>query len=292
MFRGAMVAIVTPFNEGEVDYETLGRLIDFQIENGTDAIVPCGTTGESPTLSHEEHDRVIEFTVEKVNHRVKVIAGAGSNSTREALRLTAHAQSVGADGALVITPYYNKPTQLGLIEHFGKIARETDIPLVLYNVPGRTGVKLEPETIAELSAYENIVAVKEACGSVDQVNKILNLCDITVISGDDSLTLPMMAVGGQGVISVAANIVPGAVSRMVHNALDGKWDEARKDHYELYSLFQMMFIETNPIPVKTALAMMGKVREEFRLPLCGLSPVSRAKLEGLLRSYKLQVKSA
>lgn len=288
MFRGAMVAIVTPFNEGEVDYETLGRLIDFQIENGTDAIVPCGTTGESPTLSHEEHDRVIEFTVEKVNHRVKVIAGAGSNSTREALRLTAHAQSVGADGALVITPYYNKPTQLGLIEHFGKIARETDIPLVLYNVPGRTGVKLEPETIAELSTYENIVAVKEACGSVDQVNKILNLCDITVISGDDSLTLPMMAVGGQGVISVAANIVPGAVSRMVHNALDGKWDEARKDHYELYSLFQMMFIETNPIPVKTALAMMGKVREEFRLPLCGLTAGNRVKLEELLGRYGLK----
>ncbi len=288
MFRGAMVAIVTPFNEGEVDYDTLGRLIDFQIENGTDAIVPCGTTGESPTLSHKEHDRVVEFTVEKVNRRVKVIAGAGSNSTREALRLTTHAQAVGADGALVITPYYNKPTQLGLIEHFGKIARETDIPLVLYNVPGRTGVKLEPETIAELSTLENIVAVKEACGSVDQVNKILNLCDITVISGDDSLTLPMMAVGGQGVISVAANIVPGAVSKMVHSALEGRWDEARKDHYELYSLFNMMFIETNPIPVKTALAMMGKVKEEFRLPLCGLSSENRIKLESLLGSYGLK----
>ena len=287
MFRGSMVAIVTPFSEEEVDYETLGRLIDFQIENGTDAIVPCGTTGESPTLSHEEHDRVVEFTVDKVNKRVKVIAGAGSNSTREALRLTAHAQDVGADGALVITPYYNKPTQRGMIEHFGKLAVDTDIPLVLYNVPGRTGVKLEPETIAELSTLDNIVAVKEACGSVDQVNRILNLCDITVISGDDSLTLPMIAVGGRGVISVAANIVPGAVSRMVHSALDGKWDEARKDHYYLYSLFQMMFIETNPIPVKTALAMMGKVREEFRLPLCGLSPSHRAELEELLERYGL-----
>ena len=287
MFRGSMVAIVTPFSEGEVDYETLGRLIDFQIENGTDVIVPCGTTGESPTLSHEEHDRVVEFTVEKVNQRVKVIAGAGSNSTREALRLTAHAQAVGADGALVITPYYNKPTQKGMIEHYGKLARETDIPLVLYNVPGRTGVKLEPETIAELSAIDNIVAVKEACGSVDQVNKILNLCDITVISGDDSLTLPMIAVGGEGVISVAANIVPGAVSRMVHSALEGKWDEARKGHYYLYSLFQMMSIETNPIPVKTALAMIGRVREEFRLPLCGLSPSHRAELEELLERYSL-----
>lgn len=287
MFQGAMVAIVTPFNEGEVDYEALGRLIDFQIENGIDAIVPCGTTGESPTLSHEEHGRVVEFTVDKVNRRVKVIAGAGSNSTREALRLTTHAQTVGADGALVITPYYNKPTQLGMIEHFGKLARETDIPLVLYNVPGRTGVKLEPETIAELSTLDNIVAIKEACGSVDQVNRILNLCDITVISGDDSLTLPMMAVGGKGVISVAANIVPGAVSRMVHSALEGKWDEARKDHYYLYSLFSMMFIEANPIPVKTALAMMGTAREEFRLPLCGLSPAHRAELEELLERYNL-----
>lgn len=287
MFRGSMVAIVTPFNEGEVDYETLGRLIDFQIENGTDAIVPCGTTGESPTLSHEEHDQVVKFTVDKVNRRVKVIAGAGSNSTREALRLTAHAQAMGADGALVITPYYNKPTQRGMIEHFGMIARETDIPMVLYNVPGRTGVKLEPETIAELFTLKNIVAVKEACGSVDQVNKILNLCDITVISGDDSLTLPMIAVGGHGVISVAANIIPGAVSKMVHSALDGNWDEARKDHYELYALFNMMFIETNPIPVKTALAMMGKVREEFRLPLCPLSPASRGELKNLLERYGL-----
>ena len=287
MFRGSMVAMVTPFSGGEVDYATLEQLIDFQIENGTDAIVPCGTTGESPTLTHEEHDRVVEFTVEKVDKRVKVIAGAGSNCTREALRLTRHAQDVGADGALVITPYYNKPTQSGLIEHFGKLARETDIPLVLYNVPGRTGVKLEPETIAELAALDNIVAVKEACGSVDQVNKILNLCDITVISGDDSLTLPMMAVGGRGVISVAANIVPGAVSKMVHSALDGKWDDARKAHYELYSLFDMMFVETNPIPVKTALAMMGNLREEFRLPLCGLSPVHRVELEELLGRYEL-----
>jgi len=287
MFRGSMVAMVTPFSEGEVDYETLGQLIDFQIENGTDAIVPCGTTGESPTLSHEEHDRVVEFTVEKVDKRVKVIAGAGSNCTREALRLTRHAQDVGADGALVITPYYNKPTQSGLIEHFRKLADETDIPLVLYNVPGRTGVKLEPDTIAELAPLDNIVAVKEACGSVDQVNRILNLCDITVISGDDALTLPMIAVGGEGVISVAANIVPDAVSQMVHNALDGKWNTARQEHYYLYSLFQMMFIETNPIPVKTALAMMGKLREEFRLPLCGLSSVHRAELEELLGRYEL-----
>jgi 4-hydroxy-tetrahydrodipicolinate synthase len=287
MFQGSMVAIVTPFKDGEINFDTLGKLIDFQIKNGTDTIVPCGTTGESPTLSHQEHDRVVQFTVEKVAGRVKVIAGAGSNSTSEALRLTVHAQDVGADGALVITPYYNKPTQRGLVEHFRRIAEETDIPLVLYNVPGRTSVKLNPETIAELAVIENIVAVKEACGSVDQVNQILNLCDITVLSGDDMLTLPMMAVGAKGVISVAANIVPREVSRLVHSALDGKWDEAREVHFQLYSLFQAMFIETNPIPVKTALAMMGRIREEFRLPLCGLSPGHRVELEELLQRYQL-----
>ncbi len=287
MFEGSMTAIVTPFNAGAIDFDSLGALIEFQVENGTAAIVPCGTTGESPTLSHEEHDRVVEFAVEKAAGRVKVIAGAGSNSTREALRLTTHAQEAGADGALVITPYYNKPTQRGMIEHFSLLAGETEIPLVLYNVPGRTGVKLEPETIAELADNEHIVAVKEACGSVDQVNQILNLCDITVISGDDMLTLPMMSVGARGVISVAANIVPRDVARLVRAALEGRWDEARRVHFCLYSLFQMMFIETNPIPVKTSLAMMGKIREEFRLPLCGLSPAHRVELEDLLQRYEL-----
>jgi len=287
MFQGSMVAIVTPFKDGEIDFDTLGKLIDFQVKNGTDAIVPCGTTGESPTLTHQEHDRVVQYVVEKVAGRAQVIAGAGSNSTAEALQLTRHAEEVGADGALVITPYYNKPTQRGLIEHFRRIAEETAIPLVLYNVPGRTGVKLNPETIAELAVIENIVAVKEACGSVDQVNQILNLCDITVLSGDDMLTLPMMSVGGRGVISVAANIVPREVNLLVHAALDGNWDEARERHFQLYSLFQMMFLETNPIPVKTSLAMMGKVREEFRLPLCGLSPGHRVELEELLQRYEL-----
>jgi 4-hydroxy-tetrahydrodipicolinate synthase len=287
MFQGSMVAIVTPFKDGEIDFDTLGKLIDFQVKNGTDAIVPCGTTGESPTLTHQEHDRVVQYVVEKVAGRAKVIAGAGSNSTAEALQLTRHAEEVGADGALVITPYYNKPTQRGLLEHFRRIAEETAIPLVLYNVPGRTGVKLNPETIAELAVIENIVAVKEACGSVDQVNQILNLCDITVLSGDDMLTLPMMSVGARGVISVAANIVPREVNLLVHAALDGNWEEARERHFQLYSLFQMMFLETNPIPVKTSLAMMGKVREEFRLPLCGLSPGHRVELEELLQRYQL-----
>lgn len=287
MFQGSMVAIVTPFNNGEVDYDALDKLIDFQIENGTDFIVPCGTTGESPTLSHEEHNRVIEFVVEKVAGRAGVIAGSGSNSTREAVSLTKHAREAGADGALVITPYYNKPTQQGLYLHFKEIAEKTDIPLVLYNVPGRTGVKLEPETIADLFELEQVAAIKEACGSVDQVNKILNLCDITVISGDDMLTLPMMAVGGKGVISVAANIVPQRVNDLVHSALEGRWEEARKIHFELYSLFQMMFLETNPIPVKTSLALMGRVKEEFRLPLCGMDRDHRGRLEGLLRDYGL-----
>ena len=287
MFQGSMVAIVTPFKDGEIDFDTLGKLIDFQVKNGTDAIVPCGTTGESPTLTHQEHDRVVQYVVEKVAGRAQVIAGAASNSTAEALQLTRHAEEVGADGALVITPYYNKPTQRGLIEHFRRIAEETAIPLVLYNVPGRTGVKLNPETIAELAVIENIVAVKEACGSVDQVNQILNLCDITVLSGDDMLTLPMMSVGARGVISVAANIVPREVNLLVHAALDGNWEEARERHFQLYSLFQMMFLETNPIPVKTSLAMMGKVREEFRLPLCGLSPGHRVELEELLQRYQL-----
>ncbi len=287
MFQGSMVAIVTPFKDGKIDFDTLGKLIDFQIKNGTDAIVPCGTTGESPTLTHQEHDRVVQFAVEKVAGRAQVIAGAGSNSTAEALQLTEHAQEVGADGALVITPYYNKPTQRGLVEHFRTIAEGTDIPLVLYNVPGRTSVELQPETVAELSVIKNIVAVKEAGGSVDQVNQILNLCDITVLSGDDMLTLPMMAVGAKGVISVAANVVPRQVSQLVHAALEGEWEKARSLHFQLYSLFEAMFLETNPIPVKTALAMMGRIREEFRLPLCGLSPGHRVELEEMLQRYEL-----
>jgi len=282
-----MVAIVTPFRNGEVDFEKLGELVEFQILGGTDAVVPCGTTGESATLTHEEHDRVVEFVVEKVAGRIKVIAGAGSNSTLEALRLTRHAQDVGADAALVITPYYNKPTQRGMIKHFELLAERTEIPLVLYNVPGRTGVRLEPPTVARLSALDTVVAIKEACGSVDQVSQILNLCDITVLSGDDMLTLPMISVGAKGVISVAANIVPAEVAAMVHAALEGRWEDARRGHFDLYNLFQGMFIETNPIPVKTALALMGRITEEFRLPICSMSEANREKLESLLRGYAL-----
>jgi 4-hydroxy-tetrahydrodipicolinate synthase len=287
MFQGSFVAIVTPFRNEAVDFETLAKLIEFQIENGTDGIIPCGTTGESATLSHEEHDQVVEFVVRKVNRRIKVIAGAGSNSFREALRLTRHAQEVGADGALVITPYYNKPTQRGMLEHFGRLAKETEIPLVLYNVPARTGVCLDPQIVAQLAKVPRIVAIKEATGSVDQVNQILDLCDITVLSGDDMLTFPIMAVGGKGVISVAANVLPREVSRMVHAALEGRWDEGRKIHFQLYKLFKAMFIETNPIPAKTALALMGKISEEFRLPLCSMEEGNRARLIKVLEAYRL-----
>lgn len=287
MFQGSYTAIVTPFRDEAVDYDALAKLIEFQIAGGTDGIIPCGTTGESATLSHEEHDKVVEFTVRQVNRRIKVIAGAGSNSFREALRLTRHAQEVGADAALVITPYYTKPTQRGMLEHFTKLAQETEIPLVLYNVPGRTGVCLDPLSVARLSQVPRIVAIKEASGSVDQVNQILDLCAITVLSGDDMITLPIMAVGGKGVISVIANIAPREVSRMVHAALEGRWEDARKLHFQLYKLFKALFIETNPIPAKTALALMGKVREEFRLPLCPMAPENREKLVKVLEAYKL-----
>jgi len=292
MFRGSMTAIITPFRAGEIDYDSFERLIEFQIESGTDALVPCGTTGESATLSHEEHDRVVEFTVKQAAGRIKVIAGAGSNSTREALRLTRHAQEVGADGALVITPYYNKPTQKGMIAHFEALAGGSDIPLVLYNVPGRTGVKLEPETVAKLSQVDNIVAIKEACGSVDQVSRILNLCDITVLSGDDMLTLPMISVGASGVISVAANVMPSEVSALVHAALDGEWETARESHYRLYNLFSGLFVETNPIPVKTVLALMGMIAEEFRLPICSPGDAARKKIEDLAAEYGLTARGA
>lgn len=287
MFSGSMVALVTPFLEGEVAWNTLEELIEFQIENGTDVLVPCGTTGESATLNHQEHNQVVEFVVEKARPRVKVIAGAGSNSTQESLQLTRHAQEIGADGALVITPYYNKPTQEGMFRHFEVLAKEADIPLVLYNVPGRTGVRLLPETVARLARLKNVEAIKEAGGSVDQVSQILNQCDITVISGDDMLTLPMMAVGARGVVSVAANVMPKGVAEMVHAAQEGNWEEARRKHFYLYNLFQAMFIETNPIPAKTSLALMGKIKEEFRLPICPLSEEHREQLREILKGYKL-----
>ncbi len=284
MFSGSFVAIVTPFKDGEVDYATLTKLVEWHIESGTHGIVPCGTTGESPTLSHEEHAKVVEHVVKTVNKRIPVIAGAGSNSTNEAIWLTKHAKECGADAALSITPYYNKPTQRGLVEHYRAITTAVDIPIVMYNVPGRTGVKLAPETVAELSKIPTIVAIKEACGSIEQVCEIRSRCDITVLSGDDSLTYPMLAVGGTGVISVAANVIPKDMAAMVDAGNKGDFDEAKALHYKYWRVFKDLFIETNPIPVKTAMGMMGLIEPEVRLPLCAMSDANAAKLRATLEA--------
>lgn len=289
MLKGSMVAIVTPFKNGLVDEDNLRELIEFQIENGTDAIVPCGTTGESATLSHQEHKRVVEITVETVDKRVPVIAGTGSNSTEEAIKLTKHAKEARADAALMITPYYNKPTQEGLYQHYKKIAQEVDIPIVLYNVPGRTGVNMLPQTVARLAEIDNIVGIKEATGSLKQISEIIELCGskINVISGDDFVTFPLMAVGGTGVISVVANIIPKDTADMIDAFEAGNYEKAKYLHYKMLSLSNAMFIETNPIPVKTALALMGKISGEQRLPLVPMSSTNLEKLKEVLRNYGL-----
>jgi 4-hydroxy-tetrahydrodipicolinate synthase len=289
MFKGSMVAIVTPFRNGKVDEKALGDLIEFHIKSGTDVIVPCGTTGESATLSHEEHHRVVEITVKTVNKRIPVIAGAGSNSTDETLDLTKHAKKSGADGVLLITPYYNKPTQEGLYQHFKKVAESVDIPILLYNVPGRTGVNMLPATVARLRGIKNIVGIKEATGDMKQVSELIRLCgrDFDVISGDDFTTFPLLALGGVGAISVTANIAPADAAAMFDKFFAGKAEEALKLHYKLEPLHGPMFIETNPIPVKTALALMGKIAEEFRLPLCPMAEANKEKLKKALKDYGL-----
>ncbi len=278
MYQGSFVAIVTPFSDNRVDEEALRRLVRFHIDNGTNGIVPCGTTGESATLSYEEHFQVIDIVIDEAKGKVPVIAGAGSNSTSETLMFTEHAKKAGADGALLITPYYNKPTQEGLYLHFKKVAESVDIPVVLYNVPGRTGVSISPETVARLSEIPTIVAIKEASGSLDQVSQILKLCKITVLSGDDSLTLPMMSIGAKGVISVLANVLPGRVSSLVQSALAGDFQTASKIHYELFDLFKVMFIETNPIPVKSSLAFLNMIKPELRLPMTFITESNKYKL--------------
>ena len=284
MFRGSIVAVATPFKENfDIDFDAYGRLIDFHLENGTDGIVPCGCTGEAATLMHEEQEQCVRFAVERVAGRVPVIAGTGSNSTREALSLTQYAKETGADGALLITPYYNKPTAAGQILHYTTIAQQVDIPIVLYNVPGRTGTKMLPETIAEMAKTPNIVCIKEACGSIDQVCEIRSLCDINVMSGDDSLTLPMMAVGATGVISVAANVAPAKVAAMCAAFDKGDLAEAQRIHYELLPLFKGLFLETNPMPVKAALAKMGLIKNVMRMPLTSMRPEMFAKLEPILK---------
>jgi 4-hydroxy-tetrahydrodipicolinate synthase len=292
MFKGSIVAIVTPFKNKAVDEKALSELIEWHIKEGTNAIVPCGTTGESATLDYKEHYRVIEITVKTVNKRLPVIAGTGANSTDETIMITRKAKEMGADGALLVTPYYNKPTQEGLYRHYKEVAEAVDIPIVLYNVPGRTAVNMLPQTVARLAEIKNIVAIKEATGDMRQVSDIIRLCGdrITVISGDDFTTLPLLLLGGKGVISVSANVAPRDVAGMIKAWEDGKIDEAKRLHYKLEPLNQSMFIETNPIPAKTALSMMGKIQEEFRLPLCPMSNENKDKLKNILINYGLKLK--
>jgi 4-hydroxy-tetrahydrodipicolinate synthase len=287
MFSGAIVAIVTPFSNGKVDEKAFRGLINFLIDGGISGIVPCGTTGESATLTHQEHKRVIDITVEEAGGRVPVIAGTGSNSTDEAIRLTKHAKDAGADAALLITPYYNKPTQKGLYEHYKAVASACDIPQVLYNVPGRTGVNMSAETVVELSKIDTIVGVKEASGDLVKCSQIVRDTpeDFCLLSGEDALNLPILCVGGTGAISVTANIMPGKLSAMINAWKKGDTKTARTIHLEMIDINNVMFIETNPIPVKTALAMMGKIREEFKLPLCPMAEANRKKLAEVLKRY-------
>ncbi len=287
MFEGAYTAIVTPFNAaGEVDYGKLEALIERQIAGGMDGIVPVGTTGESPTLDFHEHLGVIEAAVKCCRRRIKVIAGTGANSTREALELTKAARDCGADGTLQVTPYYNKPNQEGLYRHFHAVA-DLGLPVVLYNIPGRCGVEIALETVARLSRHPHIAAIKEAAGNVLRVSQILQECDLCVLSGDDPLTLPMMAMGARGVISVASNAAPQLVARMVHAALADDWVQARNLHRQCFRLFTGIFMDTNPIPIKAALALQGLIEEIYRPPLTTLRPELREKLAGILRELKL-----
>ncbi len=287
MFRGSIVAIVTPFKNDKLDEKALSDLIEWHIAEGTNGIVPCGTTGESATLDYEEHYRVIDVTIQAVHGRIPVIAGTGANSTAETIMMTKKAKEMGADGALLVAPYYNKPTQEGLYRHYKAVAEAVDIPQVLYNVPGRTAVNMLPQTVARLAEIENIVAIKEATGDMKQASEVLRLCGdrMTVLSGDDFTTFPLMTLGGKGTISVSANVAPKDVSAMCKALLNGNLKEARELHFKLEPLNKGMFIETNPISVKTALSLMGKIQEEMRLPLCTMSSENREKLKNILINY-------
>jgi 4-hydroxy-tetrahydrodipicolinate synthase len=275
---GSMCALVTPFRNNKVDAEALERLIEFQIENGTSGLIPCGTTGESATLSHDEHREVIGLFVRFSRGRVPVIAGTGSNSTSEAIWLTQAAKEWGADAALLITPYYNKPTQEGLYAHYRAVADAVAIPQILYNVPARTAVSISPETAARLAEHPNIVAIKEASGSMDYVSRLRSLSELTILSGNDNLTLPLMALGARGAISVLANVVPRLCADMMAAVERNDWESARAIHYKTFGLTEALFCETNPIPVKAALHMMGLISPEIRLPLTPLSEAGTARL--------------
>lgn len=289
IFKGSMVALVTPFKGGRVDEKALKALIEFHIRSGTSALVPCGTTGESATLSYEEHDRVIELTVQAAKGRIPVIAGTGSNSTDEAIMLTRHAERCGADASLQVSPYYNRPTQKGLYLHFKAIAEAVGIPIILYNIASRTGVNIEPETFAKLAGVKNIIGVKEASGSLEQMARIRRACpkDFLLISGDDALTLPVMSIGGVGVISVAANIIPRDVADMTRACEEGDLKKAEELHYRMLGLVKAMFIETNPIPLKTAMGLMKLCEPDMRLPLCEMLPENKEKLIVAMKEYKL-----
>ncbi|KAA0258971.1 4-hydroxy-tetrahydrodipicolinate synthase [Deferribacter autotrophicus] len=293
MFKGSIVAIVTPMKNGDVDEDKLRELVEFQIANGTDGIVPCGTTGESATLTYEEHCKVIDIVIDQVKGRVPVIAGTGSNSTHETIYLTNHAKEAGADAALVITPYYNKPTQKGLYEHFKAVAEAVDIPIILYNVPGRTAVNMLPDTVIELSKIKNIVGIKEASGSLDQAAEIIagTNDDFLLLSGEDSLTFSLLCLGGDGVISVATNIVPDMMAELVDSFFAGDIEKARSLHYKLYPLFKAIFLETNPIPVKKALYLMGMIEDDIRLPLVTMTEANTEKLRKVLLDLGLNLKN-
>jgi 4-hydroxy-tetrahydrodipicolinate synthase len=289
MFTGSMVALVTPFKDGKVDWRSLEDLIEFHIQCGTHGIVPCGTTGESATLSHEEHDAVVKTVVKVVNKRVPVIAGTGSNSTAEGVRLTREAEKSGADGALMISPYYNRPTQEGIYQHYKKVASEVGIPIIVYNIPGRTGSKIEPETLARLAEIKNISGVKEATGSVDQAIDVIRLCGdrLAVYSGEDSLIFSLMALGGKGVISTVANVAPKETSELTEACLQGDWERGRGLQFKLIPLIRSLFVETNPIPVKTALSLIGKCSGELRLPLTPMAEGNLHKLRQAMADFGL-----
>jgi 4-hydroxy-tetrahydrodipicolinate synthase len=287
-FAGVTVALVTPFRGGDVDYESLKRLVDWHVDQGTDGLAPVGTTGESPTLDHEEHERVIATVVERAGGRLKVMPGTGSNNTREALRLTRFAKRAGADGALMVGPYYNKPTQEGYYRHFATVAEAVDLPIVLYNIPGRTGSNILPETIARLARLPTIVGVKEATGSLDQASQIAALCDLTILSGDDSLTLPLMSVGGRGVISVVGNIVPRDMKALVAAFDAGRVREAQQWHRKLFPLCRdLLGVATNPIPIKSAMKLLDRGSGELRLPMCPLDAAGEARIRQSLQEYGL-----
>jgi len=288
MFSGLTVALVTPMKGTAVDYDALGKLVDWHVEQGTDCLAPVGTTGESPTLDHSEHEKVIAAVVERARRRIKVMPGTGSNSTTEALRLTKFAKSAGADGALMVGPYYNKPTQEGYYRHFAAVADAVDLPIVLYNIPGRTGSNILPETIARIAKHKSVVAIKEATGSMDQASHIASLCDLTILSGDDSLTLPLLSIGGRGVVSVVGNIVPRDLKALLAAFEQGNMAEAIKWHYKLFNLCRdMLGAATNPIPIKTAMKLLGRDSGDLRLPLCPMDSAGETKLRQTLVAYGL-----